>query len=466
MRTIAFVIFILFVIFPIFNTIPAFGTEISIVSADYTGPNEITIVFDGPVDWGIEDFTGISHNLTAGSPNVSSIAETSPSSTVRITFDGSAVFPDETGTIEIAAISDVSETNWLTANEKVLSDGQAPTMDFLVIVSATTINVIFGEDLDDSTISAGDFTVTNAAEESLTVTSASETSSGVVTLTLDEPVSGTVTVTLVGPISDAISSSNVLSFGSLDVTIIPEGVPVDIAVEAGGTGTFSYSETEEKKTGYISLGVTLPVGQQGTITVVTEIESLLEFGINFVTGADITAPCTGLCTIQFTVPNSLLVGTGLNTESISIYHDSNENKLIEADEAIATTIDTTTIPGSTIFTANISSNSDVIVASFCSKTGSCGFVDPPTQEIPSWIKNNAGWWADGQIDDVAFVQGIQYLIDQGIMNIPQTESGESSGNDIPSWIKNNAGWWADGSIDDNSFVQGIQYLITNGILTP
>jgi len=35
---------------------------------------------------------------------------------------------------------------------------------------------------------------------------------------------------------------------------------------------------------------------------------------------------------------------------------------------------------------------------------------------------------------------------------------------IPSWIKNNAGWWSDGSIDDNSFVQGIQYLIKEGIM--
>jgi len=85
-------------------------------------------------------------------------------------------------------------------------------------------------------------------------------------------------------------------------------------------------------------------------------------------------------------------------------------------------------------------------------------------EIPSWIKNNAGWWSDGQIDDTAFIQGIQYLITEGIMDIPQTESGESSGNEIPSWIKNNAGWWSDGQIDDTAFIQGIQYLITNGIL--
>jgi hypothetical protein len=88
----------------------------------------------------------------------------------------------------------------------------------------------------------------------------------------------------------------------------------------------------------------------------------------------------------------------------------------------------------------------------------------PEPEIPSWIKNNAGWWADDQIDDTTFIQGIQYLITEEIMQIPQTESGNSIVSEIPSWIKNNAGWWADDQIDDTTFIQGIQYLITNGIL--
>ena len=35
--------------------------------------------------------------------------------------------------------------------------------------------------------------------------------------------------------------------------------------------------------------------------------------------------------------------------------------------------------------------------------------------IPDWIKNNAGWWADGQINDDTFVQGIQFLIKAGII---------------------------------------------------
>jgi hypothetical protein len=84
--------------------------------------------------------------------------------------------------------------------------------------------------------------------------------------------------------------------------------------------------------------------------------------------------------------------------------------------------------------------------------------------IPDWIKNNAGWWADGQIDDNAFVSGLQWLISNKIMTMPPTEQGVGSDNVIPGWIKNNAGWWADGQIDDNAFVSGIQYLIKIGII--
>jgi len=41
----------------------------------------------------------------------------------------------------------------------------------------------------------------------------------------------------------------------------------------------------------------------------------------------------------------------------------------------------------------------------------------PSAEIPSWIKNNAGWWADGLITEDDFVKGIQYLVEQGIIKV-------------------------------------------------
>ena len=91
-------------------------------------------------------------------------------------------------------------------------------------------------------------------------------------------------------------------------------------------------------------------------------------------------------------------------------------------------------------------------------------IDPEDFTVPYWIKNNAGWWADGQINDSSFVSGIQWLISNNVMTIPPTEQGTGSDDVIPGWIKNNAGWWADGQIDDGSFVSGLQWLISNGIM--
>jgi len=84
-------------------------------------------------------------------------------------------------------------------------------------------------------------------------------------------------------------------------------------------------------------------------------------------------------------------------------------------------------------------------------------------EIPSWIKNNAKWWSEGQINDSDFITGIQYLIQNGIMKVPSTSKATKS-NTIPTWVKNNAGWWANDKITDNDFVSGVQYLIQAGII--
>ncbi len=86
-------------------------------------------------------------------------------------------------------------------------------------------------------------------------------------------------------------------------------------------------------------------------------------------------------------------------------------------------------------------------------------------KIPSWIKNNAGWWADGLIDDSSFVEGMQFLIKEDMILIQSTTSDvDGHISEIPSWIKNNAGWWADGLIDDSSFVEGMQFLIKDGLI--
>jgi hypothetical protein len=84
--------------------------------------------------------------------------------------------------------------------------------------------------------------------------------------------------------------------------------------------------------------------------------------------------------------------------------------------------------------------------------------------IPDWIRNNALWWSEEKIDDNTFIQGIEYLIKNEIILIPQTQQETMESKEIPSWIRNNAAWWADGQIDDETFVQGLEFLIKKGII--
>ncbi len=102
------------------------------------------------------------------------------------------------------------------------------------------------------------------------------------------------------------------------------------------------------------------------------------------------------------------------------------------------------------------------VASVLLLTSMVASVD--ANNVPDWVKNNAGWWAEGQIDDTAFVSGVQYMIENGIINVPSTTRSSGTSDTIPSWVKNNAGWWADGTLTENEFVNALQYLIKMGIM--
>ena len=87
-----------------------------------------------------------------------------------------------------------------------------------------------------------------------------------------------------------------------------------------------------------------------------------------------------------------------------------------------------------------------------------------SNKIPVWIKNNAGWWANDDIDDHSFILGIQFFITEGIIQIHSVPQDTQTSNEIPSWIKTNAGWWADGIIDDSTFLSGIEFLVQKGMI--
>jgi len=84
--------------------------------------------------------------------------------------------------------------------------------------------------------------------------------------------------------------------------------------------------------------------------------------------------------------------------------------------------------------------------------------------LPGWIKNNAEWWAAGQIDDDAFAQGIEFLINENIIQIVPSSALEEHTDTIPSWIKEMANWWAQDQIPDSNFIDAITYLVNSGII--
>jgi len=100
------------------------------------------------------------------------------------------------------------------------------------------------------------------------------------------------------------------------------------------------------------------------------------------------------------------------------------------------------------------------------------------ERVPEWIKNNAKWWSEGAIADNDFTSGIQFMIKENIMVIPDLPEevtqmelkdekramGMEREQNVPDWVRNNAGWWADGLISEDDFVNGIKYLVEQGII--
>lgn len=87
-------------------------------------------------------------------------------------------------------------------------------------------------------------------------------------------------------------------------------------------------------------------------------------------------------------------------------------------------------------------------------------------KIPEWVRTNARWWATNQIADNDFVKGLEYLIKQEILLVPQTtqDDSETESQQIPTWLRKNAALWSEGAISNDEFVKGIQYLIQKNIV--
>ena len=85
------------------------------------------------------------------------------------------------------------------------------------------------------------------------------------------------------------------------------------------------------------------------------------------------------------------------------------------------------------------------------------------ESVPDWVKNTAGWWATDVISETEFVNAIEFLVKDGIIEVDASASTSSS-QGVPDWVKNTAGWWATDVISETEFVNAIEFLVKDGII--
>ena len=85
------------------------------------------------------------------------------------------------------------------------------------------------------------------------------------------------------------------------------------------------------------------------------------------------------------------------------------------------------------------------------------------ENVPEWVKNTAGWWATDVISETEFVNAIEFLVKENIIQVDVSQAFETS-QGVPDWVKNTAGWWADEKISETEFVNAIEFLIKKGII--
>ena len=89
--------------------------------------------------------------------------------------------------------------------------------------------------------------------------------------------------------------------------------------------------------------------------------------------------------------------------------------------------------------------------------------DAFAENVPEWVKNTAGWWATDAISETEFVNAVEFLIKENIIQVDASQTPETS-QSVPEWVKNTAGWWADEKVSDNEFLNSLEFLINNGII--
>lgn len=85
-------------------------------------------------------------------------------------------------------------------------------------------------------------------------------------------------------------------------------------------------------------------------------------------------------------------------------------------------------------------------------------------EVPGWIRDEAGLWSLGQVDDGRFLDNLAYLAAGGVIDAGRPAAGSAEGPAVPPWLRDSAAWWSQGLVSDAEFVDAVEHLMSVGAI--
>ena len=228
------------------------STPPTLESADITGPNTITIVFDEGVMAYSSHFTGLTLAGESTDRKITAVSG-SGTDTIVLTFSGSAASVDATGVINISGMANLRGTQFSATGVSV-GDGQAPAMESAAITGSNTITIVFAEDV---TASATNFTGFTLAGESTArdITGASGSSTDTIALTFSGTAASVDATGVINISGVADLSGN--QFSATGVSVGDGQAPVMVSADITGPNTITIVYEDMKASSVDITGIIL-----------------------------------------------------------------------------------------------------------------------------------------------------------------------------------------------------------------
>jgi len=265
--------------------------------------------------------------------------------------------------------------------------------------------------------------------------------------------------------------TNENAINNLGGTIFNQGT-IDILLDAdlineGGTiinkGSITNSgEIRNKNIISNNFGGTITNNPQG---IITNEKTIVNFG-RIINNAGIISTLSGDITNQGAIYNCDGVFEGISSVKFNAVLFDCETTTQQVSENSQSNFPTTQSSSD----ENTNSESEIICGPRrVLKDGVCiEGISIPQQgngKISDWMKNIIAQWANGNVGNGDFIEGIRSLVYDEIIDIPEFAFAETSQPAYaPQWFSHTAGWWSEGLISEDEFLNAVKYLVERNII--